>query len=119
MSVSNDDLLRLRHMRDYAKEVTEFTAEATREDIETNRLLLRALMMSIGIIGEAASQISLEFRESHADIPWREIIGMRNFLFHVYFMINYDILWNTATVSIPELLAALEAAIPPDQEVSQ
>jgi uncharacterized protein with HEPN domain len=40
---------------------------------------------------------------------------MRNFLFHVYFRVDNNILWETATVSIPELLEQLEASLPPDE----
>jgi uncharacterized protein with HEPN domain len=116
MNIGDDDLLRLRHMQDYAREVVEFTSDAKRDALDTNRVLLRAITMSIGIIGEAASQVSHEFREQHPSIPWREIIGMRNFLFHVYFMINNEILWNTATISIPELLAELDAVLPTDPD---
>jgi uncharacterized protein with HEPN domain len=62
--------------------------------------LVRAVTYSIGVVGEAASHISAEFQETKPQIPWRKAIGMRNFLFHGYFVVNYDILWETATVSI-------------------
>lgn len=104
---SHDDKLRLRHMLDAAHEAMAFVADATREQLDTDIKLLRALSMSIGIIGEAASQVSTEFREAHPEIPWRQIIGMRNFLFHAYFQIDHDILWDTATVAVPELVEDL------------
>jgi uncharacterized protein with HEPN domain len=108
MSTNDDDLLRIKHMLEYAREVVAFTSEASRADLEENLMLLRALSMSTGIIGEAASRISLDFQEAHADIPWQPIKRMRNFLFHEYFRVDPDILWDTATISIPELIVQLE-----------
>ncbi len=59
-------------------------------------------------IGEAAAKISKEKREQSAQIPWRAIIGMRNHLIHAYDEIDVDILWDTITNDIPQLIAELE-----------
>jgi uncharacterized protein with HEPN domain len=115
MSICDDDLLRLRHMLDYAREVVQFTSNATRADLDSNLMLLRALSMSTGIIGEAASHISQDCRDTHPEIPWRRIIAMRNFLIHEYFRADPQILWDTAVESVPELIPLLEAALPDDE----
>lgn len=111
MSAGDPDRLRLQHMLDFAKEAVAFTTQASRADLDRNLMLLRALSMSTGIIGEAASHISEGFRDAHPEIPWRKITTMRNFLFHEYFRVDPDILWNTATVSVPELIPQLEALL--------
>jgi uncharacterized protein with HEPN domain len=113
MSV-HDDSVRLRHMRDYAREVSQFTQSKTRLSLDSDILLERALRYNIGIIGEAASRVSSETRSIHPQIPWPQITGMRNYLFHVYFRVDNDVLWETATVSIPELLDQLDAILPLD-----
>jgi len=117
MTISQDDLLRLRHMRDFAREVIQFANDAQQKDLDNNRMLVRAIAMSVGTIGEAASQISQEFRDQHPEIPWRDVIATRNFLYHVYWMIQNDILWKTATVSVPDLLAKLENILASEDEV--
>lgn len=111
MSMGDDDQLRLRHMLDYAREVILFTSQAVRTDLDTDLMLLRALSMSTGIIGEAATHISDTFQVAHPEIPWPQIKGMRNFLFHEYFRVDPDILWATATISVPALIPQLEALI--------
>ncbi|MCD4686879.1 MAG: DUF86 domain-containing protein [Anaerolineae bacterium] len=98
--MNEQDEVRLRHMLDAAQEVQAFVADCTRDDLNDNQMLVRALSMSIGIIGEAASHVSQEFREAHPEIPWPQIIGMRNRIIHAYFEVNLDILWETATDSI-------------------
>lgn len=60
------------------------------------------------IIGEAAAQVSGEFQQKHPDILWRQISGMRNRLIHGYFATDPDIVWETVSVYIPELIEKLE-----------
>lgn len=107
----DDDFLRLRHMRDACDEVLLFTQGKTSADLGHNIMLRRALMMSLGIIGEAATRISGEWQESHPGVPWRDIISMRNYLFHAYHSLDDAILWRTAVSSVPDLIPQLDAML--------
>lgn len=107
----HDERVRLLHMLDYAREVVTFTQGKTRQSLDDDLILERALRYSIGIIGEAATHISGEVREANPDIPWANIVGMRTFLFHSYFRVERDILWRTATENIPALIPQLERVI--------
>jgi uncharacterized protein with HEPN domain len=98
-------------MRDAAVEVAAFVQGRTRETLDTDQLLVRGLSMSIGIIGEAASKISQENRETYSEIPWSQIIGMRNRLIHAYFEVNLDILWRVAIEEVPPLIDQLNKII--------
>lgn len=80
-----------------------------RTELDEDRMLLYAVVRAIEIIGEAASQISAETRATHATIPWRAIVGMRNRLIHAYFDINTEIVWQTVTQEIPAFLPQLKA----------
>jgi uncharacterized protein with HEPN domain len=114
--MNESDLVRLRHIVDAAHEVIEFTRSESRASLDSDLKLVRALSMSISIIGEAASHLSDELREANLHIPWRQIVGMRNFVIHAYFNLDLDILWNTATESVPSLLPELVKLLPPDQQ---
>ena len=83
----------------------------------SDEIMHLAIIRLIEVIGEAARQVSAEFRASHPEIPWRAIIGMRNELIHAYRHVNLDNVWQVATESVPELIAQLEALIPPEGEV--
>jgi uncharacterized protein with HEPN domain len=107
----HDERIRLQHMLDYAHEVETFTDGKTREDVDSDLILERALRYSIGIIGEAAAQISNKLRTQFPEVNWSDIVGMRNFLFHIYFRVERDILWRTAVESIPELIGQLDLII--------
>ena len=73
-----------------------------------------AILKSIEIIGEAASRVSAGTKEAHPEIPWREIIGMRNRLVHAYFDVNLIRVWDTVQEDLPALIAQLEPLVPPE-----
>ena len=108
----HDDIVRLRHMREYALEIVEFTQGKTLQALTDEPMLERALSYDIGIIGEAASKVTGTTRAQYAHIPWKEIVGMRTYLFHIYFHIDSSVLWETATVSIPQLILWLDEILP-------
>jgi uncharacterized protein with HEPN domain len=55
------------------------------------------------IIGEATKHLPMDFRESYANVAWREMAGMRDHLIHGYFGVDYEIVWDVATNQIPVL----------------
>ncbi len=110
--MNEQDEIRLRHMLDAAREAVSFAQDYSREDLDTNQMLVRALSMSIGIIGEAASKVSADVQVAHAEIAWPQIVGMRNRIIHAYFEVNLDILWETVISRLPELIDQLEAILP-------
>lgn len=114
--MNESDLTRLRHMRDAAREVIAFTEGESRESLDEDIMLVRALSMSIAIIGEAASRLSQTVRDENPQVPWRAIIGMRNFLIHAYHNVDLKVVWDTATTAIPDLLEQLEVIIPPENK---
>lgn len=102
------DVIRLRHMFDAAKEANSFIQKEERASLDVDRKLVLALMKSIEIIGEAAAKITKECQEDLPQIPWPNIIGMRNRLIHAYFDVNLEILWKTVTEDLPGLIDELE-----------
>ena len=106
---------RLRHMLDSAEDAVDFAAGKSRKDFDDNRQLLLAIIKSIEIIGEAAAKISEARKVKNDNIPWKDIIGMRNKLSHGYFDVNLDIVWQTVKTDLPELIKALKEIIPPEE----
>ena len=71
-------------------------------------MLALALVKCIEIIGEAASKIDSGIQSSHPDIPWADIVGMRNRLIHAYFDIDFERVCDTIAADLPPLIAKLE-----------
>ncbi len=109
--MQRDDLIRIRHMLDAAKETMSFAKNKTRKDLDNDRMLALSVLKSIEIIGEAASKVTSETRINCPEIPWDNIVAMRNRLIHVYFDIDLDRVWDTITDDLPPLINLLESLI--------
>jgi len=106
-----DDRVRILHMIDAAESLEQFVASRKRADLETDRMLLFAIIRAIEVLGEAASKVTVETKDSIPNIPWTAIVGMRNRLIHGYFDIDTDSVWKTVTEEVPALLPVLKSAL--------
>jgi uncharacterized protein with HEPN domain len=68
-----------------------------------DRKSYHAVIYNIMIIGEAANMLTFEFRESHAELQWRQITNMRNFLIHGYHNVEEDLVWEAITVDLHKI----------------
>jgi uncharacterized protein with HEPN domain len=68
-----------------------------------DEVLPAAVLHHLTVIGEAISRLSLELRELHPEVPWRQIIAVRHRIVHAYFDLDWQILWDAAIGDIPEL----------------
>ncbi|MBI5236081.1 MAG: DUF86 domain-containing protein [Deltaproteobacteria bacterium] len=110
----NEDITRLRHMLESALDAVSFVQNRNRSSLDTNKMLQLAIVRCIEIIGEAASKISKECCDAHPQIPWKNIVNMRNRLIHAYFDINLDTVWSAATKDLPPLISELQKILGPD-----
>ncbi len=74
-----------------------------------DRLVYDATLRNLELIGEAATHIPEEIRDTHDEIPWRMIIATRNRLIHGYLGIDNDTLWSIIQDDVPALLPLLKA----------
>ena len=111
--MSKDDLVRLRHMLDSAMEAVELIQGKSRADLDTSRVLSLALVRLLEIVGEAANRVTTATRQQTPNIPWSQIVSLRNRLIHGYDTINMDILWKILTEDLPGLIAQLQRIIYP------
>jgi len=98
-------------MLDYARQSVAMARGRQRSDLESDDMLQLALTRLVEIIGEAASRVSKPTREIHRDIPWSDIVSMRNRLIHGYDVVDLNILWDTLAIDLPTLIAALEKIV--------
>jgi uncharacterized protein with HEPN domain len=98
-----------------ARKVENFTGGISWEKFKADDLLQNAVMHQIQIIGEAARKISQQYKDSHPEISWQMIIGMRNRLVHEYFDIIPERVWDVVENNIPELIRFVEPLVPPDE----
>jgi uncharacterized protein with HEPN domain len=113
MPVDIKDAARLNDIVKAAEAIASFINGQTEADYNANLLLRSAVERQVEIVGEAARALSQTFRAAHPEIPWKKIGATRNILAHDYGMIRNDILWQIASVHVPDLLAQVRPLVPP------
>jgi uncharacterized protein with HEPN domain len=108
MSAPRDDSLYLGHIRDAIARIESYLNGIGEAEFMNTPLIQDAVMHQIQIIGEAASRLSSSFQAQTGDIPWRDIVGMRNKLVHDYMGVDLEAVWETARRDIPALKTALQ-----------
>ena len=98
------DIDRLQHIKERIGFVMDFLKGKTFEEMQADVMCYHAVVYNIMIIGEAANLLTKEFREKHPEVPWRDIVDMRNVLVHGYFTTSALFIWETYKKDLPELL---------------
>ena len=101
-----DDAGRLRDILNAIDKVRSYVDKGQR-GFEQNELVQVWILYQIQVIGEAARGVSPEMRAAHPEVPWLDVIGMRNILVHEYFGIDLQEVWDTAVNDIPPLRARI------------
>ena len=100
----------LEHIRQAALEACSFLDGMSKQSFLSDRRTQNAVVMSLIVIGEAAAKImdrNPDYVVSHAAVPWRQMRGMRNRITHGYFEIDLEMVWDTVTTALPELLVQI------------
>jgi len=104
----------LGHMRQAAQDACAFVGSQGKDDFLSDKRTQQAVVMSLIIIGEAATKVMdayPEFARAHADVPWRSMRGMRSRIAHGYFEINLDVVWETVRAALPALLGQIPTVL--------
>lgn len=86
-----------------AIEHIERYATKGRAAFEQDELIQTWIVHHLAIIGEAAAKAGRDFHEAYPEIPWAQIVAMRNILIHDYFAVDLEAVWATVARNIPEL----------------
>ena len=108
MQPDSRDAAYLWDMLDAARTVEQLSSGLDFSQYSNDRRTQLAIERSFEIIGEAAGRVSASFRNSHPEIPWRQIIGQRNVLIHEYGEIKQERIWKVVRENIPQLIESLK-----------
>ena len=111
MREQSRDIERLRHIVDSIAQIEDFLRGKSLEQMKDDVMCYHAVVYNIMIIGEAANMLTNEFRDRHSEIPWRQIIDMRNVLVHGYYTTSPLFVWETYTNDLPLLKQQVEKFI--------
>ena len=94
-----------------AKRILQYTEKKSEDQFISDIQCQDAVIRRFEIIGEAARRISDEMKNEYPEIPWFEMVGMRNIMIHEYDDIDMTILWDTIQKDLPPLISLLEKMI--------
>ena len=103
------DEQRIDHMLNALEALVRNSQGINREILYTEDNVTKVLMYDLIVLGEAANNITAAFVQSHPEVEWSDIAGLRHKLVHDYAGVNFDILWNVVSKDIPALLPKIKA----------
>ena len=110
------DAQRIDHMLDFVRRSLEILEGVDRQTFLSSRGLQEQVELNFLHLGEAASRVSEGIKDAYPEIPWHEMVGMRNVLVHEYFRVNPAVLFETVTTQFSTLehqLDKLQGEYPP------
>ena len=109
--MSRDWRLRVEDILAAAERATRFVGEMDLAAFKADERTASAVLHQIFLIGEAAARLPEEIRNRTPDVPWEEIIGMRNIIAHGYFEVDLEVPWKTVRLDLPPLQQQLRSLL--------
>lgn len=116
----------MRHEASFLKDILlacgkieSIVAITDEQSFLNNEVLSAAILHHLTVIGEAITRLSDDLRNRHPEVPWRQIMSVRNRIVHAYFDLDWQILWNGATGDVPELRRQVLAVLTVDFSESE
>ena len=88
--------------------IDSYTRDMSYEEFSADEKTVNAVIFNFLVIGEAVKHLPPALTDNHPEIPWRQIAGMRDKLTHAYFSIDYELVWKTVTVVLPQFRAEIQ-----------
>lgn len=102
------DRVYVEHILECIQNIEEFTSEG-REAFMNSKLIQAGVIRNLEVVGEATKRVSIDLRNSHPEIPWKKMSGLRDVLIHDYMGVDIDLIWNVVIKELPTLKQQLQA----------
>ena len=99
---------RLEHILESVNNIYEFADGYESAQILEDKVRYFAIVYQLVVIGEVANLLTKEFRDAHEQTPWRDIISMRNFIFHGYNLVDKEEVLSVIENDLPPLKTQIE-----------
>jgi len=106
--ISKNDLAFIKHILDSADAIESFSEGMNKVELISNRMKRSAIIREIEIIGEAVKNLSVNLKNEHDEVQWKNIIGTRNKMTHHYFGVDIDMVWKIVKEDLPILKKQME-----------
>jgi uncharacterized protein with HEPN domain len=108
-----DWAFRIQDILDAIAKIRRYVSRIDFEKFENDEEVMDAVIHNLTVIGEAANHIPTEITDRHPEIPWRQMIDLRNFSVHAYWNLHPSVIWDTIQNDLPPLIGPLANLLPP------
>jgi len=102
-----DWAFRIQDILDAIVKIQRYVSGVDFDTFENDEEIMDAVVHNLTIIGEAANHIPCDITDSHPEIPWRQMIDLRNFSVHAYWNLRPSVIWDTIQNDLPSLIEPL------------
>ena len=110
--MTKDNLLYIEHILESIKNILSYNKGLNEKEFLENKMVQDTTIRNLEIIGEAAKQISDDFKNKYPDIEWKKMAGMRDKLIHDYIGVDLWAVWEVVDKIIPDLKGRISDIIP-------
>jgi len=103
-----DPAVTLPQTIDFITEAQTLVVGISLEQLLADPIKLRAFERVMELVGESVKRVPQDFRDTHSQIPWKKIAGMRDVISHAYEDLAYEVLWDVVEMHFPKLLKDLK-----------
>ena len=94
-----------------SQKIVSYVKDLDYESFSKNEMIVEACAFNLGQIGELSHKLTDGFQSAYIDIPWKAIYGMRNKIIHDYDGVNLNVVWETVSQDLPQLIEQLKQSI--------
>lgn len=106
------DKARLQHALDAIERLQQYTRGINKKAFLQDEMTQDACIRQLQVVGESINRVGTATQKAHPQIPWANVIGLRNVVVHEYFGINGEIIWGIIKKDIPSLKKEIKRIIP-------
>ena len=107
-----DWTFRIQDILDAIAKIQRYVSAVYFETFENDEEIMDAVIHNLTVIGEAANHVPAEIVGRHPEIPWRQMIDLRNFSVHAYWNLRPSVIWDTIQNDLPQLVGPLRKLLP-------
>jgi len=101
--MNKEDIVFIEHILECIANIELFLSGVSKEEFFDNKEKQSAVVHQIEVIGEAAKNLTKEFRDKYPQVEWKEAIGTRDKIIHHYFGVDLETVWETVKINLPKL----------------
>ena len=98
----------LQHILDCIGRIEIYLQNVDYTKFQNDLMMTDAVVRNIEVIGEAANNLTRDFRSGNPQIEWRKVIATRNRIIHGYATVDLEIIWNITQSDLGNLKIEIE-----------